>query len=67
MRVRYGPKIWAGTIVYLTALLGAWLLANEGARTWAILLLVACAGRGALGADKTAYQPLHRILLVGRA
>jgi len=37
------PKVWAGAIVYLIALLGTWLLANESARPWAVLLLVASA------------------------
>jgi hypothetical protein len=39
----YGPKVWAGPIVYLIALLGTWLLANESARPWAVLLLIASA------------------------
>src|SRR6266481_3391640 len=43
MRALYGPKVWAGPIVYLIALLGTWLLANESARPWAVLLLVASA------------------------
>ena len=43
MRAPYGPKVWAGPIVYLIALLGTWLLANESARPWAVLLLVASA------------------------
>ena len=43
MRALYGPKVWAGPIVYLIALLGTWLLANESARLWAVLLLVASA------------------------
>ena len=43
MRALYGPKVWAGPIVYLVALLGTWLLANESARPWAVLLLIASA------------------------
>jgi 4-amino-4-deoxy-L-arabinose transferase-like glycosyltransferase len=43
MRAPCGPKVWAGPIVYLIALLGTWLLANENARPWAVLLLVASA------------------------
>src|SRR4029453_9401403 len=37
------PRVWAGAIVYLIALLGTWLLANESARPWAVLILVASA------------------------
>ena len=40
MRALFGPRIWAGPIVYLIALLGTWLLANQKARPWAVLLLV---------------------------
>src|SRR5262245_48949314 len=40
MRALNGPKVWAGPIVYLIALLGTWLLANESARPWAVLLLI---------------------------
>src|SRR5205809_4270709 len=29
-----GPRVWAGAIVYLIALLGTWLLANESGRLW---------------------------------
>ena len=36
-------RVWAGAIVYLIALLGTWLLANESARPWAVLVLVASA------------------------
>ena len=43
MRAPYGPRVWAGPVVYLIALLGTWLLANESARPWAVLLLVASA------------------------
>ena len=43
MRAPCGPRVWAGPIVYLIALLGTWLLANESARPWAVLLLVASA------------------------
>src|SRR5512133_2784258 len=43
MRAPYGPKVWAGPIVYLIARLGGWLLANESARPWAVLLLIASA------------------------
>lgn len=41
MRAPYDPKVWAGPIVYLIALLGTWLLADESARPWAVLLLIA--------------------------
>jgi len=40
MRAPYGARVWAGLIVYLIALLGTLLLANESARSWAVLLLV---------------------------
>jgi hypothetical protein len=40
MRALFGPRIWAGPIVYLIALLGTCLLANESGRPWAVLLLV---------------------------
>ena len=43
MRAPCGLRVWAGPIVYLIALLGTWLLANESARPWAVLLLVASA------------------------
>src|SRR6476646_7167746 len=43
MRALYGPRVWAGPIVYLIALFGTWLLANESARPWAVLLLIASA------------------------
>jgi hypothetical protein len=43
MRAPYGPRVWAGPIVYLIALLGTSLLANENARPWAVLLLIASA------------------------
>ena len=43
MRARYGPEVWAGPIVYLIALLGTWLLANNSARAWAVLLLIGSA------------------------
>jgi hypothetical protein len=43
MRALCGPRVWAGPIVYLIALLGTCLLANENARPWAVLLLVAAA------------------------
>ncbi len=43
MRAPYGPRVWAGPIVYLVALLGTLLLANESARPWSVLLLVASA------------------------
>jgi 4-amino-4-deoxy-L-arabinose transferase-like glycosyltransferase len=46
MRARYGPRVWAGLIVYLIALLGTWLLANESARPWAVSLLIASAVLG---------------------
>ena len=37
------PRVWAGAIVYLIALLGTWLLANQSGRPWAVLVLVASA------------------------
>jgi hypothetical protein len=43
MRALYGPKVWAGPIVYFIALLGTWLLASESARPWAALLLITSA------------------------
>lgn len=43
MRAPCGPRVWAGPIVYLIALLGTWLLADESARPWAVLLLIAAA------------------------
>jgi len=43
MRARYGPNVWAGLIVYLIALLGTLLLANESARPWAVSLLITSA------------------------
>jgi hypothetical protein len=43
MRARYGPKVWAGPIVYLIALLGTPLLANERVRASAVLLLIVSA------------------------
>ena len=43
MRALHGARFWAGPIVYLTALLGTCLLANESARPWAVSLLIASA------------------------
>ena len=43
MRAPYGSRIWAGPIVYLIALLGTLLLANESPRPWAVLLLIVSA------------------------
>jgi 4-amino-4-deoxy-L-arabinose transferase-like glycosyltransferase len=43
MRAPYCPSLWAGSIVYLISLLGTFLLANERARRWALLLLIAAA------------------------
>jgi hypothetical protein len=43
MRALCGLGVWAAPFVYLIALLGTWLLANESARPWAFLLLVASA------------------------
>ena len=43
MRARYGPRIWAGPIVYLIALFGTSLLANERIRPLAVLLLIVSA------------------------
>ena len=43
MRAPYGPRVWAGPIGYLIALLGTWLLANGSARPWTVLVLVASA------------------------
>ena len=74
MRAPYGPKVWAGPIVYLIALLGTWLLANESARPWAVLLLIVSAvlavalwGRqiwiSAFPSDATARTRVNRIRL----
>ena len=43
MRALFGPRVWAALIVYLIALLGTRLLANESARPWAVLLLIVSA------------------------
>ena len=43
MRAPCDPRVWGGPIVYLIALLGTWLLANESARSCGVLLLVASA------------------------
>jgi hypothetical protein len=43
MRAPCGLRVWAGPIVYLIALLGIWLLANESARSLAVSLLIAAA------------------------
>ena len=43
MRAPYGSRVWAGPIVYLIALLGTLLLANESPRPWAVLLLIVSA------------------------
>ena len=43
MRAPCDPRVWGGPIVYLIALLGTWLLANESVRPWAVLVLVASA------------------------
>ncbi|HEY2680215.1 MAG TPA: glycosyltransferase family 39 protein, partial [Candidatus Udaeobacter sp.] len=43
MRALFGPRVWAGPIVYLVALLGTLLLGDESVRPWAVLLLVAAA------------------------
>ena len=43
MRACCGPEVWPGPIVYLIALLGISLLANESARPWAVSLLIASA------------------------
>jgi len=43
MRAPCGLRVWAGPIVYLVALLGTRLLANESVRPWAVSLLVASA------------------------
>ena len=43
MRALCGLGVWAAPFVYLIALLGTWLLANESARPWAFLLLIASA------------------------
>lgn len=43
MRAPYGSRFWAGPVVYLIALLGSWLLANERARPWAVSLLIVSA------------------------
>jgi 4-amino-4-deoxy-L-arabinose transferase-like glycosyltransferase len=41
MRAPYGPTVWVGPVVYLIALLGTLLLANDSGRPCAVLLLVA--------------------------
>src|SRR6185312_14829786 len=43
MRAPFGPRVWAGPIVYFIASLSTLLLAKESARPWAVLLLVASA------------------------
>jgi hypothetical protein len=43
MRALCRLGVWAAPFVYLIALLGTWLLANESARPWAFLLLAASA------------------------
>jgi 4-amino-4-deoxy-L-arabinose transferase-like glycosyltransferase len=43
MRAPYGARVWASPVVYLIALIGTWLLANESARPWAVLLLITSA------------------------
>src|SRR5919106_6272525 len=43
MHAPYGSKVWAGSIVYVIALLGTWLLADESARPWAVSLLIGAA------------------------
>src|SRR6476646_2442800 len=74
MRALFGARVWAGPIVYLIALVGTWLLANESARPRAALLLVAAAmlsvvlwGRQnwipAFPSDATARMRVNRILL----
>jgi 4-amino-4-deoxy-L-arabinose transferase-like glycosyltransferase len=71
MRAPCGPRVWAGPIVYLVALLGTLLLANASARLWAVLLVVASAvlaavlwGRqnwiSAFPSDATVRTPANR-------
>jgi 4-amino-4-deoxy-L-arabinose transferase-like glycosyltransferase len=43
MRAPCGSRVWAGPIVYLSALLGTWLLPNESARHWAVSMIIAAA------------------------
>lgn len=43
MRAPYCVSFWGGSIVYLISLVGTLLLANERARHWAVLLLIAAA------------------------
>src|SRR5690349_5238114 len=48
MRAPSGSRVWAGSAVYLIALLGTFLLANERARPWAASLLIISAVLGAI-------------------
>ncbi|MFL6501829.1 MAG: ArnT family glycosyltransferase, partial [Candidatus Udaeobacter sp.] len=57
MRAPYGPTVWAGPVVYLIALLGTLLLANESARPWAVLLLVASATLAVLLWGRQDWRP----------
>ena len=43
MRAGCHSNFWGGLIAFLTSLLGTLLLANESARPWAVLILVASA------------------------
>ena len=43
MRAPLCRSLWAASIVYSISLLGTLLLANEGVRGWAVLLLIAAA------------------------
>ncbi|MFL6504795.1 MAG: hypothetical protein ACJ8KC_05210, partial [Candidatus Udaeobacter sp.] len=57
MRAPYGPTVWAGPVVYLIALLGTVLLANESARPLAVLLLVASATLAVLLWGRQDWRP----------
>ena len=76
MRARYGLDFWAGPIVYLIALLGTCLLANESARPLAVSILIVCAVAGvvlwcrqnfiaAFPFDATAPTHVNRLRLFG--
>ena len=67
MRALFGPRVWAGPIVYLIALLGTLLLANESARPWAVLLLIASAVLAVVLWGRQNWIPrFHPILLLRR-
>jgi hypothetical protein len=69
MRAPCGLRVWAGPIVYLIALLGIWLLANESARSLA-RFAAHCrrsTGGDAVGRAKTGHPRFHPMLLRGQA